>query len=114
MSHKEQRQEKGRKQREADALVQQEKIQKRKEKKERRQSLAAAVPAPKLSHEACIDPDAQPLFPDQQTDSKVSCCTAALPFIVKQILKQKNTSTAHTAHWCTSQKVASSEWLQFM
>lgn len=67
----EQRQEQGRKQREADALAQQEKIKELKQKKERRQSLAAATAAPLLTHGAQTDADAQPLFPEHKTASQV-------------------------------------------
>ncbi len=78
-SQKEQRQEQGRQQREADALKQQEKLRKRKEKKERRQSLAANTAPPRLSHVAQTDAGALPLFPEQKTDTKVSCC---LPWLI--------------------------------
>ena len=71
-SQRDQRQEEGRKQREADALAQQEKIKERKQKKERRQSLAAATAAPLLTHGAQTDSDAQPLFPEQKAGSQVS------------------------------------------
>ena len=78
----EQRQEQGRQQREADALKQQEKLRKRKEKKERRQSLAANTAAPRLSHFAQTDAGALPLFPEQKTDTKVSCCLPWLTCIL--------------------------------
>ena len=67
----EQKQEQGRKQREADALAQQEKIKELKQKKERRQSLAAATAAPLLTHGAQTDAGAQPLFPEQKAGSQV-------------------------------------------
>ncbi|KAL0036516.1 hypothetical protein WJX77_010974 [Trebouxia sp. C0004] len=70
-SQREQRQELGRQQREADALKQQEKLRKRKEKKERRQSLAANTAAPRSGHVAQTDAGALPLFPEQKTDTKV-------------------------------------------
>ena len=68
----EQRQEQGRKQREADALAQQERIKELNQKKERRQSLAAATAAPLLTHGAQTDADAQPLFPEQKAGSQVT------------------------------------------
>ena len=68
----EQRQEQGRKQREADALAQQERIKELKQKKERRQSLAAATAAPLLTHGVQTDADAQPLFPEQKAGSQVT------------------------------------------
>lgn len=68
----EQRQEQSRKQREADARAQQERIMELNQKKERRQSLAAATAAPLLTHGAQTDADAQPLFPEQKAGSQVS------------------------------------------
>ena len=68
----EQRKEQGRQQREADALAQQEKIKQMKQKKERRQSWAAAHAGPLLTHGAQTDAGAQPLFADQQTASQVN------------------------------------------
>ena len=98
-SQKEQRQEQGRQQREADALKQQEKLRRRKEKKERRQSLAANTAAPRLSHVAQTDAGALPLFPEQKTDAKVSCC---LPWLTCTLAAQAALPVTAAAQWVSS------------